>query len=232
VKIAALVLFVIAVVATPREAFWAYGLFAALIGGLIVLAELPPGTVAKRMLIELPFVLFAFLLPFFGGGDRIEVLGVAVSQEGLWGAWTILSKATLGIAASIVLSATTTIPDILSGLDRLRTPRVITAIAGFMIRYLDVVISELHRRRVAMAARGYEPRWIWQNRALAASAGALFIRSYERGERVYAAMVARGYRGHMPRLRTQPASRVAWAAGMAVPAAAWLITLLAWTVLR
>ena len=227
-----MVLFVIAVVSTPREAFWAYGLYAALIIGLILLAELPPRTVGKRMLIELPFVLFAFFLPFFGGGDRVEVLGIAVSQEGLWGAWTILAKASLGISASIILSATTTVPDILSGLDRLRMPRVITAIAGFMVRYLDVVISELNRRRVAMAARGYEPRWIWQNRALAASAGALFIRSYERGERVYAAMVSRGYQGHMPRLRGQSASAAAWAAGLTVPAIAWIIVVLAWTVLR
>jgi cobalt/nickel transport system permease protein len=232
VKIAAMVLFVVAVVATPREAFWAYGLYAALMMGVIVLAELPLRTVGKRMLIELPFVLFAFLLPFLGGGERIDVLGVAVSREGLWGAWTILSKASLGIAASIILSATTTVPDILSGLDRLRVPRVITAIAGFMIRYLDVVISELNRRRTAMAARGYEPRWIWQNRALASSAGALFIRSYERGERVYAAMVARGYEGHMPRLRGRAASGVSWAAGLAVPAVAWVIVALAWTVLR
>jgi cobalt/nickel transport system permease protein len=109
---------------------------------------------------------------------------------------------------------------------------VITAIAGFMVRYLDVVISELNRRRTAMAARGYEPRWIWQNKALAASAGALFIRSYERGERVYAAMMSRGYTGHMPRLRGQAASAATWAAGLAVPAVAWVIVLLAWTVLR
>lgn len=227
-----MVLFVIAVVATPREAFWAYGLYAAFVIGLIVLAELPPRTVGKRMLIEVPFVLFAFFLPFFGGGERVEILGIAVSQEGLWGAWTILAKASLGIAASITLSATTTVPDILSGLDRLRMPRVITAVAGFMVRYLDVVISELNRRRTAMAARGYEPRWIWQNKALAASAGALFIRSYERGERVYAAMVSRGYTGRMPRLRGQAAPATAWAAGLAVPVAAWIIVVLAWTVLR
>ena len=225
-------LFVIAVVATPREAFWAYGLYAALVIGIIVFAELPPRTIGKRMLIEVPFVLFAFFLPFFGGGPRVEVFGIAVSQEGLWGAWTILAKASLGISASIILSATTTVPDILSGLDRLRMPRVITAIAGFMVRYLDVVISELNRRRTAMAARGYEPRWIWQNKALAASAGALFIRSYERGERVYAAMVSRGYSGRMPRLRGQAAPAATWAAGLAVPAVAWIIVVLAWTVLR
>lgn len=227
-KIAGLLLFVGAVVATPREAFWAYALYASMLIGLAVFAEAPAATVGKRMLIEVPFVAFALLLPFFGGGSKIDVLGLTLSEEGLWGAWTIISKATLGVGASVLLSATTTVPDILAGLDRLRIPRVMTAIAGFMVRYLDVVASEMGRRRTAMAARGYQPRWFWQNRALASSAGALFIRSFERGERVYDAMVARGYEGRMPRLRSAAAPPATWAAAMAIPTAAWLVAVIAW----
>ena len=145
-----------------------------------------------------------------------------MSIEGLWGAWTILAKATLGVTASIVMAATTEVPDILEGLDRLKVPRLLTAIAGFMIRYLDVVLGEMHRMRVAMRSRGYDPRWIWQGRALATSAGALFIRSYERGERVYQAMVARGYEGQMPVLSGEPGRPASWLQGLAFPTMAWV----------
>ena len=124
---------------------------------------------------------------------------VELSVEGLWGAWSIVVKGTLGVLASIVLTSTTEVTDILEGLDRLRVPRVFTDIAGFMVRYLDVILGEQRRMRVAMLSRGYDPGWWWQARALAASAGSMFIRSYERGERVFFAMTSRGYQGHMPR---------------------------------
>lgn len=222
VKVAAMLLFVLAVVATPREAFWAFGTQAVLLIGAVTVARIPVGFLLRRLLVLIPFVLFAFLLPFFGGGARIEVIGLSLSSEGLWGAWTILAKATLGVTASIVMAATTEVPDILLGLDRLRVPRLITAIAGFMVRYLDVVLGEMHRMRIAMLSRGYDPRWIWQGRALATSSGALFIRSYERGERVFQAMVARGYEGQMPVLGSEPTRPGSWVRGLAIPAMAWM----------
>ena len=51
--------------------------------------------------------------------------------------------------------------------------------------------------RIARISRGDDPRWLWQVAGLARTAGALFVRSYERGERVYVAMLARGYGGAM-----------------------------------
>lgn len=227
VKVAAMLLYVLAVVATPREAFWAFGVHAVLVGGAVAVARIPAGFLLRRLLVLIPFVLFAVFLPFFGGGARTDVLGLSVSVEGLWGAWTILAKATLGVTASIVMAATTEVPDILLGLDRLRAPRLITAIAGFMVRYLDVVLGEMHRMRIAMLSRGYDPRWIWQGRALATSAGALFIRSYERGERVYQAMVARGYEGQMPVLSSVPTRSGSWVRALAIPSIAWAVAVAA-----
>ena len=72
---------------------------------------------------------------------------------------------------------------------------------AFMIRYGDVVTDEMSRMRIARESRGGRARWLWQARATATSAGALFVRSYERGERVYLAMESRGYTGSMPSLR-------------------------------
>jgi len=229
-KLAAQLLFVIAVVATPREAFWAFAIYAAILVGLIRLAELPVGFVLKRLVIEVPFVLFAVLLPFIGRGERTDIFGLSLAVEGLWGAWNILAKATIGLGASILVAATTTMPEFLRGFERLHLPKAFTSTASFMIRYFDVIADEMRRMKVARQARGYDPRWLWQARAVAASAGSLFIRSYERGERVYQAMLSRGYTGSLPRVDEAPATGATWAAALTVPAAAAAIATIAWVV--
>jgi cobalt/nickel transport system permease protein len=229
-KLAATFLFVLAVVATPREAFWAYGVYALTLGVLARVAGLPLATLARRLAIELPFLLFAVFLPLVGQGERVEVLGVPLSVEGLWAAWNIVVKGTLGVAASVILAATTPVPELLRGLERLCLPAAFTTIAGFMVRYGDVITDEVRRMRIARVSRGHDPRWIWQARAMAATAGTLFIRSYERGERVYLAMVSRGYAGSMPVLEDLAATRAQWLAALALPAAAALVAVTAWGV--
>jgi cobalt/nickel transport system permease protein len=228
VKLAATLLFVVAVVATPREAFWAFGIHAALVVAAAAAGRLPPGFMARRLLIEIPFLLFAVFLPFFGRGERVEVLGVALSQEGLWAAWNIVAKATLGTAASVILAATTRVPDLLKAFGRLRFPRVLVAMMGFMVRYLDLIVGELARMRIALQSRAYHPRRFGEARALGAAAGTLFVRSYERGERVYLAMQARGYRGVMPEFETTVAPAGQWAAALAVVAPAAAAAALGW----
>jgi cobalt/nickel transport system permease protein len=155
---------------------------------------------------------------------------VSLAVGGFWGAWNILVKGTLGVMASAILAATTPVAELLGGLDRLRLPKTLTVIAAFMVRYADVIADEVRRMRIARISRGHDPRWIWQARAVAASAGTLFIRSYERGERVYLAMVSRGYSGSMPVLQELAATRAQWLAALAVPAAAALVAAAAWGV--
>ena len=228
VKIAAAFLFVFAVVATPREAWWAFALYAVGLFGLAAAARLNPRFIATRMLIELPFVIAALLFPFFAGGDKVTVLGIALSRTGLWDMWNVLAKATVGLLTSIVLAGTTDIPSMLRGFERLHVPRVLTAIMGFMIRYLDVVLGEFRRMRVAMQSRGHNATSLAQIAPYARSAGLIFIRSYERGERVYLAMASRGYTGQMPATTGDEATIGQWSAGLLVPGFAWLIVALAW----
>lgn len=219
-KVAALGVFVLAVVFTPATQVWAFGMYAGLLA-LVAYASNVPGTfVAKRMIVEVPFLIFALLLPFVGEAPNVDIFGASLSQAGLLAAWTIMAKGSCGVVASILLAATTEIPDILSGLTKLRVPATLVSIAGFMVRYLEVIGVELARMRVAMAARGYEPKAFWQVRALATSAGALFIRSYERGERVYLAMLSRGYHGTMPDLGSPAVARFDIAKALVVPALA------------
>ncbi|MEU9358597.1 cobalt ECF transporter T component CbiQ [Streptomyces sp. NPDC048301] len=229
-KLAAVLCFVVVVVSTPREAVWAFGLYAVLLAAVAAVARIPAGFLLKRLLIEVPFVAFALLMPFVVPGEHTEILGVSVSVPGLWGAWNVLAKGTLGVAASVLLASTTELRALLLGLQRLRLPPLLVQIASFMIRYGDVITDELRRMSVARRSRGFEARGVRHWGVLAKTAGALFIRSYERGERVHLAMVSRGYTGTMPVIDEVTASRAQWAHAAALPVLALLVCLLGWTV--
>lgn len=198
-KILALLGFMIVVVATPRDWYPAFGAYLLAIAVVVGLSRVPPTYLLKRTVVEVPFVLFAVLLPFVATGPRTEVLGVTVSEHGLEAGIALLIKGTLGVLASLTLAATTEPQELLLGLERLRLPQQLVQIMAFMVRYLDVVTGEMHRMRIARESRGFSARNPRHWPVLARSAGALFIRSYERGERVHLAMLSRGYTGRMPR---------------------------------
>jgi cobalt/nickel transport system permease protein len=130
--------------------------------------------------------------------------------------------------ASILLAATTTAPELLVGLQRLRTPELIVQIATFMLRYAELVSGEMRRMAVARASRCFDARGPRSWRVLGHAAGALFIRSYERGERVHLAMLARGFTGRMPDMRHSAVSPAQWAGALALPAMAALVLVGAW----
>jgi cobalt/nickel transport system permease protein len=220
VKIVATVLFTIVVVVTPREDFPAFAGYAVLIAAVAAAARIRPGWLVKRATIELPFVLLAVALPFAGHGERITWLGMSLSVDGLYGAFNIVAKGTLGVLASLLLAGSTTMRDLILGLDRLRVPTVFTQIATFMLRYLDILVDDARRMRIARLSRGYDPRFLWQVKAFAVSIGALFLRAFERGERVYLAMLSRGYTGRLPRPEHAPASARQWAVSALLPVAA------------
>jgi cobalt/nickel transport system permease protein len=198
-KLVALLVFMLVVVATPKQWYAAYAVYLGVLLVVVGVSTVPPTYLLKRMLVEVPFLFFALLMPFIATGPRTDVLGVSVSQAGLLGAWALLAKGTIGVLASLTLAATTEPRDILSGLDRLHFPHQLVEIMGFMVRYVDVVTDEMRRMRIARESRGFTARDVRHWPVLARSAGALFIRSYERGERVHLAMLSRGYTGRMPR---------------------------------
>ncbi|HEX6248072.1 MAG TPA: cobalt ECF transporter T component CbiQ [Nocardioidaceae bacterium] len=195
VKLATLLVFMLTVVATPREWFAAFGVYLVMVLGVIAVSRVPFGYIGKRMVIEVPFVVFALLMPFVATGPRVDVLGLSLSEAGLLAGWGLLAKGTLGVMASLTLAATTEPRDLLVGLERLRMPAQLVQIIGFMIRYLDVVTDEMRRMKVARESRGFSGHGLRAWSIYARAAGALFIRSYERGERVHLAMLSRGYDG-------------------------------------
>ena len=234
VKVVCLAVFVLAVVATPRETFWPYAVFAVLLLTVWGIGRIPLQWILPRMLIEAPFLVLAVLLPFAEGGEQIEFAGTHLSVHGLWAAWGIVIKGTLGVAASLTVAATTTARELPLALSRLGVPAMMTSVLVLMIRYIDLLSAEVGRLRMARISRGDSPRALHQIGAIAKGVGALFLRSYERGERVYVAMLSRGFDGRMPELAgvaaVPRATAAQWAiallpaiAGVLIAASAWVL---------
>ncbi|MCZ2816692.1 cobalt ECF transporter T component CbiQ [Modestobacter sp. VKM Ac-2984] len=222
-KLVAVLGFALVVVATPVHAGWAplaYAGFLLLLLTVAGVARVRPGRLLRGLVVEVPFVLFAVLLPFVSRGPRTDVLGLSLSESGLAAGGSILAKATLSVLAATLLAATTDARALLRGLERLRLPTVLVQILSFMIRYTDVVGGELRRMQVARESRGFRGRHLGALKVLGPAAGSLFIRSYERGERVHLAMLSRGYTGRLPAGPIAVAGGRAWATALSLPLAA------------
>lgn len=190
----------ITVVAVSTGAWTVFGVCAVALAATAAVARIPPLTVWSRVRVVLPVVVFvAAFVPFVRGGPSVDVGPLALSEAGLATFALVAVKASIGAVGAVLLAATTSFPDILHGLERLRAPRLLVVIAAFMYRYAFVIADEARRMRAALAARAYRPRHLGEVAALGRLVTGLFLRSYERGERVYLAMLARGYAGAMPR---------------------------------
>ena len=225
-KVVSLLSFALVVVATPVHAPWAAAAYAGYLGAVLVAAAVAgvgPGRLVRGMVVEIPFVGFALLMPFVAAGPRVEVLGLSLSETGLAAGGGLLAKATLSVLAATVLAATTEPRELLRGLERLRLPQVLVQILMFMIRYADVVGGELHRMRVARESRGFRGGRLSALRVLGPATGSLFVRCFERGERVHLAMLSRGYDGRLPGAAVAAAPATSWLTALALPLAAALV---------
>jgi len=194
-------LFILAVALTPPNSWPAFALYFLLIAILFLLSRVPILYVLKRTLVIMPFVLLiAIFVPFFKEGEvagsyNIWLWQLTVTYSGLQILTNIVIKAWLSILSLIWLTSTTKLTNLLHGLEQLHLPRVMVMILSFMYRYLFVLIDETMRMKKARDSRNFGGGRLWQIRTIGNMIGTLFIRSYERGERVYAAMVARGFDG-------------------------------------
>lgn len=160
---------------------------------------------ARGGLIAAPFALAAFPLIFTRpedplGSVTLGPLVLTVSGEGLRMFSTILLKSWLSVQVALLLAFTTPFHELIDALRELRLPRIIVAIISFMYRYLGVLAGEagrMNRARAARSAAAPDGRTggglRWRAQVTGAMVGSLFIRSYERSERIYAAMQARGF---------------------------------------
>ncbi len=173
------------------------------LGGIIILlwlaAGLSPLLLAKRLGIALPFVLMVGLsVPFLAqSGHPIVTLpgNLVISPEGLWLFVSIMVKAALCITALSLLGITTPPQELLAALRRLRFPALLLTVLSLTARYLLMLQDEARRMMQARDARGRSRGLLRRVKTVAAIVGSLFLRSYERAERIGQAMAARGFDG-------------------------------------
>lgn len=203
-KIMGLVALVLAAVSIRPGAWAALGTVTALAGCVLMATRVSWRHTLPRLAVDLPFVVFALLMPFVAVGPTLPWGPFTLSEAGVIGGITLLAKSTTGVLAGVAFAVTTEPRDLIIGLQRLRLPDPLVTIVGFMVRYGSVVASELSRMRIAMTSRGFNARSIRSWGVIATSAGALFVRSFERGERVHLAMISRGYQGRLPEFEHPP----------------------------
>mgnify|MGYP001027017434 FL=1 len=200
-KLVAALLLVLGVVATPPLAAVEFGLLTALVLAAATIARLPLGRILVRSAAVLPIAgTIALLTPLQHAGGSWNAGGLAAAWTGGAGvvAWGIISKAWLSALTMVLLAATTKSADLLAALRRLRVPDVFVMLLSFIARYVTVLGGQLRSLRIAVASRAPHLRGRALLGSLGSIAGNLFVRSYERGERVHQAMLARGYTGTLP----------------------------------
>ncbi|MFO7662213.1 MAG: cobalt ECF transporter T component CbiQ [Chloroflexota bacterium] len=213
--------FIISVALLPDGAWVAYGVAFLLVMGLSLAARLSPLTVFKRSLVGLPFLLAAVTVLFTIPGQVLwqGPFGVTLTDGGLIRFTSIMARSLVSLQAAVWLTATTRFPDLLHALRHLKVPAILVSIIAFMYRYLFVLADEVQRLLRGRAARsGRRPGLKsggsigWRASVTGHMAGQLLVRSLDRSERVYNAMLARGYRGEMLTMSPHMMHPVDWLA--------------------
>ena len=201
-KIVGLLSVTVVAVSAPLELWPVYTVCAVVLCAYAAAARVRPRDLWRRMRVVLPFVLvLGALVPFVReGGATYDLWLLTAHGAGIEVCLAVSAKAIIGTFSAALLGTTTTFPQVLRGLEALHVPRLFVLIAAFMYRYLFVIVEEVGRMRAALVSRGYRPRHALQAGPMGRMATAMFLRTYSRGERVYHAMLARGYNGAMPQL--------------------------------
>ena len=208
-KLLLVVAAVLGVALLPVGAFGAYALVWFVLMAIATVAQLGPLRLVRGSWVVLPFVLVAVPLLFTRPGEvvfAIELgpLSLTITDTGVVETLSIATRSWLSVQAALLLAYTTMFVDLVDALRALRMPTIIVAIISFTYRYLAVLTDEagrMARARQARSAAAPQGRpggsVAWRARVSGAMVGSLFIRSYERSERIYAAMLARGYDGSL-----------------------------------
>jgi cobalt/nickel transport system permease protein len=226
VKFVLALAFILVTALTPPGAWPVYILLLSIALSVEVLSELGVGSVLRRSSLALPFVLAALPVIFTVKGLPLLSLPLPLgpwtltaTQEGLVRFASVAAKSWLSVQMAIVLAASTPFPDLLLAMRAIRIPRLLVAIVGLMWRYLFVLVDEAMRLMRAREARSGHPAApgarvggsvAWRARVTGGMAGNLFLRSFERGDRIYAAMASRGYDGEVRAFAIPPISPAQW----------------------
>jgi cobalt/nickel transport system permease protein len=213
-KVIATMLFLITVVSFPKYEVVALAPFFLFPVLMMTIGEIPIRFIVKKVIAVSPFAIFIGIFnPFLDTRTVAVILGVPIS-----GGWlsflSIILKFALTVSAALLLIATTSFPGVCHALRRLGFPALFVSQLLFLYRYLFVLMEEAMR-----IIRAREMRLVGSRgtgvKVFVRLIGILFLRAVDRAERIYYAMLSRGFQGDIPDLKR---SRIA-AADLAFMAA-------------
>lgn len=200
-KILGALIVILGVVLTPPLRGTEFLLVSSMLLCTAIIGRLPIGWLLARTALVLPIAgTIALFAPLARSGGPLSTSGMvgAYAAGGWVAAWSILSKAWLSVLVMLVLSGTTEVPKLIRGLEALKVPDVFIALFSFIHRYADVFGSQVRSLGRAVDSRapalGRLRRW----RLYGNLAGNMLVRAYDRGERIHAAMLSRGFDGTLP----------------------------------
>lgn len=224
VKVVITIAFILSNALLPDGAWLAFGLSWLLLLLANALSNLGLAFTFKRSFVALPFALVAVTVLFSIPGTPLTTFhflfwNFTITDMGLLRFESILLRSWLSVQMAILLVATARFPDLIHAFEHLRVPPILTTIIAFLYRYLFVLADEVFRllraresRSAGLPAAAAGQRSggsvAWRATVAGNMAGQLFLRSYERSDRVYNAMLARGYDGHLRTINPHVLRRV------------------------
>lgn len=209
VKVLVTIVFIVSNALLPDGAWMAFGFAWLFLLIANALSSLGIDYTFRRSLVALPFALIAITVLFSIPGKPVANFSIAmwdfvITDAGLLRFVSIIIRSWLSVQIALLLVAATRFPDLIHAFEHLRVPAILTTIIAFLYRYLFVLTDEVFRLLRARESRSAGASGkrsgggvFWRARVAGNMAGQLFLRSYERSDRIYNAMLSRGYTGHL-----------------------------------
>lgn len=193
-------LLLLSIVITPNGRFLDHLIFLPLLIFLFYISKVPASCIIKRILFILPMVvIIAASLPFISPGKPIItfhfIKNLTLTDTGIANFSSVIIKAVSAIFIMTLLTATTRFRDLISGMQKLKVPALFTSILGFMYRYIFLFIDEIEHLNIGRQSRSFGKKPLLALKGFGWMISSLFLRSFERAERIYHTMCARGFEG-------------------------------------
>ena len=199
-KVIATMLFLLTVISFPKYEIAALAPFFLFPVIIMTIGEIPVRFIIGKILLVSPFAIFIGIFnPLLDTGTFAVIPGVFISA-GWISFGSILLKYTLTVSAALLLIATTSFPGVCHALRRLGFPALFVSQLLFLYRYLFVLMEEAMRIIRARDMRSFGTRGTGM-KVFVRLIGVLFLRTVDRAERVYYAMLSRGFQGDIPSLK-------------------------------
>jgi len=193
-KLLNIIFFIIILVSIQHYTCFEFLLFTTIAILITNLAKIPFEKILKEIIIFVPFLFFILLFALFKEGDSFFKYGlINITYTGIHTFFSLFIKSILSITMMLILIMTTPFIQILRSLKDLHVPDEIILIFFFLYRYSILFIKEINRLLNAMKIRSVDLSSLDLLKNFGSVIGVVFIRTFERAERIYQAMLSRGF---------------------------------------